>query len=368
MRPPNTTWVVFLGIVLAVLVFGGFVPNSVVAAAKVLVVPTGYPTIQSAVDAARPGDRIKLRPGTYREQVSIGKDLAIAGSGSRSTTIRAPETLVAGEDGANSIVEIHSGASVAMSRLAVSGPGAGTCDDGALGSGIRVLSGGHLDLSFARISRIQDTPIAPCFHSGDAILIGDFPVGTGSATIRSSEITGYQDAGIVILNQGSTGTVLNNVLTGQDGLSTDGIEFVLGAVGRISRNVVSGNACRAPDPGCGPDFFTETQHAGIAAGGTETVITRNLLYDNQVGIYVTDSAEISRNVLLNNRYFGMALQDGSFTVTRDRIQGGGGGVAVIAAAADTTAVLNRLKVVGTSGPTVQKFECCGFTATTIGAS
>ena len=62
----------------------------------------------------------------------------------------------------------------------------------------------------------------------------------------------------------------------------------------------------------------------------------------------------------------MALQDGSITAKHDRISGGAGGVAVIAAFADTLAVLDHVKIAGTSGLPVQEFECCGFTATTIG--
>jgi len=81
---------------------------------------------------------------------------------------------------------------------------------------------------------------------------------------------------------------------------------------------------------------------------------------------VGEAAELSHNLLVNNDYFGLALQDGSFTSTEDVIVGGAGGVAVIAAFADTTASLNRVTITGTSGPAVQSFECCGFTATVIG--
>src|SRR6476661_5843916 len=35
-------------------------------------VPEEYPTIQAAVDAAQPGDLVRIGPGTYREQVVVG--------------------------------------------------------------------------------------------------------------------------------------------------------------------------------------------------------------------------------------------------------------------------------------------------------
>jgi len=45
-------------------------------------VPSEYPTIQAAVDAAKPGDLIRISPGTYREQVVVPaakRDLVIRG-------------------------------------------------------------------------------------------------------------------------------------------------------------------------------------------------------------------------------------------------------------------------------------------------
>jgi hypothetical protein len=166
-------------------------------------------------------------------------------------------------------------------------------------------------------------------------------------------------------------TISDNVITGP-GLSpvvaTGGVEFIFGAVGTVSHNIISGNACGSPALGCGPDFFNEFQVAGITGGGPGTVITQNLLYGNQVGIYAVDTAQISHNTFADNHYFGMPLQDGSFTASHDKISGGVGGVAVIAAFADTEAILDKVKIAGTSGTPVQKFECCGFTATVIAPS
>ena len=171
----------------------------------------------------------------------------------------------------------------------------------------------------------------------------------------------------MILGEGSSASISGNVVTGPgQSVSTDGIELVLGAAGTVSENVVSGNVCVPGDLDCGPDFFGEFQHAGIVGGAQEkTVISRNRVYRNQVGIYVADSARLSHNTLVDNSYFGLALQDGLLTSSHDRVLGGVGGVAVIAASADTRAVLDHVKIARTSGAPVQKFECCGFTATTI---
>ena len=123
------------------------------AGKHVLVVPTAYPTIQAAVDAANSGDKITILRGVFREQVSVGKDLTITDTGSHRTTIKAPGTLVPGEDGLRSIVGIHGDATVAMAHLAVSGPGPGTCEESPLHSGINVTPGSHLDLRRAKVTR-----------------------------------------------------------------------------------------------------------------------------------------------------------------------------------------------------------------------
>lgn len=55
-------------------------------------VPPGcYSTIQDAVDHASPADIINVGPGTYNEQVTIGKPLSLLGAGANRTAIDATE-------------------------------------------------------------------------------------------------------------------------------------------------------------------------------------------------------------------------------------------------------------------------------------
>lgn len=338
-----------------------------------LVVPTAFPTIQSAVDAAAPGATIQILAGTYTEQVRISQAVTIVGAGMDSTVIRAPSTTLARNKlrEAN-IVDISGGATVSMSRLTVAGPGPGTCKKGALSAGIRVRGEAHLNLRFAAVRNIHDTPFAACFRSANGILVGAVPAPTASLTIEHSEVTNYQGAGIVVLGFGSTATITHNTVTGPGlagGVATDGIEFPVGSVGTIAHNTVSGNVCPPADPTCGPDWFTQFQHAGILAGGwgPGTVVHDNLVFDNQVGLLLGEADRISDNRMVDNDFFGLALFDGTFVVDGAQISGGGGGVWAIATSIDTNVVLNGVTFSGLSGPEIAKVECCGFTATvTVG--
>ncbi|MEV7403473.1 right-handed parallel beta-helix repeat-containing protein [Streptomyces sp. NPDC091267] len=66
---------------------GASVPSASAAAPGDRVVHPGQ-SIQAAVDAARPGDTIVVRPGTYRESVLINKPgLTLRGSGNRTVIV-----------------------------------------------------------------------------------------------------------------------------------------------------------------------------------------------------------------------------------------------------------------------------------------
>lgn len=104
--------------------------------------------------------------------------------------------------GSTSIVEIHGGANVALSRLSVSGPGLNSCADGSLGNGVAVFDGAHLDLTSAAVRHIHDTPLANCFPGGLGIVVGDPFSTNATATIRQSEISDFAGVGIIVFNEG----------------------------------------------------------------------------------------------------------------------------------------------------------------------
>jgi hypothetical protein len=343
-----------------------------------LVVPTDYATIQSAVDAVRPGGTVTVLAGTWFEQVTITKNLTLAGAGMDATIIRAPATLVPGPLGSPAIVEIYNGAEVSMSGLTVSGPAAAACGSAdVVRWGVRVHPGSHLEFGFAAVRDIHNTPMAMCPRSGTAISVGSSTPGAepSSLTIHHSEVTNYQSVGIIVLGEGSWADISRNTIAGPGhagGVPTNGIELVAGAVGTVDHNTVSGNVCPAGMPDvCGPDFFTQFQEAGIAAGGSGpgTVISHNLLVGNQMGLFISEVDELAHNTIVDSDYFGIGLvgvTDGLFTIEGAEIAGGAGGIWVTAVLVDMTVVLRKVTFTGLSGSDVEILEDGGFTATVIG--
>jgi len=65
---------------------------------KILTVPDDYPTIQSAVSAAGPGDTVSVRKGLYTENINISKSLTLQGEDR--------ETTIIDGDGSGSIIHI----------------------------------------------------------------------------------------------------------------------------------------------------------------------------------------------------------------------------------------------------------------------
>lgn len=84
-----------------------------------LKVPSQYPTIQSAIDAASPGSTIAVAMGTYTEQITIAKSVNLLGAGSGRTIIQSPTNLKVDPFGLPWTLEVTNGAVVTMSGFTV---------------------------------------------------------------------------------------------------------------------------------------------------------------------------------------------------------------------------------------------------------
>ncbi len=333
-------------------------PNSIYAD---IIVPIDFPTIQEAIDAANEGDVIKILPGTYTEQITISKSLTLIGSGAQSTIIEAPplEELELNVIERPYIVEVNNGAKVTIKGFTIKDPEGTDC--GQL-IGVTVLEDGIIDLKHAIVKGCTD----------NAILIGAppfFPGGpqVGHATITKTFVTDYQNHGVFALGSNTTLAMSYNkiISSNPNTLATVGILFVFGATGTITHNEVSENICNIPDT-CGPDFFNQFQAFGIVADNAEqgSVISNNYVSNNDGGIAVVGESGcciVDYNKLTDNRFFGITIVDGEHTISNTKIFGGQVGAAAVAITANTTATLDRVKIVNAEIP-IQALSTGNLTA------
>lgn len=205
----------------------------------------GYPTIQAAVDAAAPGDRINVCAGTYVEQVTIpvGKDnLELRSVGHWQAVIRAPALMA----DPKAIVRVSGSQNVTILAFTITGPGGTPCDS--LRYGVRVDNAGSANILGNHITDIRDTPAPPnvsgC-QNGVAVLVGRMLEGTtGSARIIGNVIERYQKNGPTIDNAGSNAEIAHNRILGVGPTATiaqNGVQVSRGATADIEHNFISGH-------------------------------------------------------------------------------------------------------------------------------
>lgn len=319
-------------------------------AASLITVPTDFPTIQAAIDAASHGDTINVLPGKYTEQLTITDSLTLIGSGTKATIIKAPIVVVPGLNGIPNIIEIGDGAKVTMKGFTISGS-----DDKGFSR-----CGGLTAVSVQENAdiRLDSMAIKDCNMVAVRVGANDFfggPLGpqVGHATITRTDVSGYKLTGLVAFTEGSTLTVSRSRITAaEEVIGPIGI-FISGAKGVITHNQVSGNICKLF---CGPDFVTQFQGFGIAADSVDTgsVISSNVVSNNDAGILVEENnqcCKIDHNTLTKNRFFGIIVLDGEQTISNTKISGGNVGVLAVAFSVDTVAKLDRVLIRGATIPT-----------------
>jgi hypothetical protein len=306
----------------------------------------GYNTISAAITAAGIGDTINVCAGTYVEQVTISQDLILNGAGSGTTTVKAPAVLLPDTFGYYNIITIFGATTNAeISGFTISGPGPSNC--GSLHTGIFVQKGAYANIHDNVVADIRDNPLSGC-QNGVGILVGRAAFATtGSADIKDNTITNYQKGGIVVNNAGSSANVVDNTVTGAGAttmIAQNGIQISSGGTGTITGNSVSGNLC--DHASCGPDPMTQTQSTGILLFGVPggVVVSGNTVFDNDIGIYniATGITDINNNVLTNNRYEGVILDQGDALVVDNKVIGGNIGVLAVSYTGNTADSMGTL--------------------------
>jgi parallel beta-helix repeat protein len=250
-----------------------------------------FRTIQAAVDAANPGDTIRVNPGKYVEQVTVPDDkdrLRIEARQERRAVIVAPAKLT----GTNAVVRVAGAERVTLDGFTITGPMADW--------GVHVDKGGSATIRDNLITGIG-TGLADDAPTGGAVLIGGRSADgktPATATVDDNTIVDYHRGGIVVVNEGTEATITDNTVTGSGPnkfVAQNGIQVAFGAAAVIDDNRVSRNVYT------GSDF----EAAGIFVfDAGSVVVTDNRLSRNQDGILVEDTDGI---VIARNRIDGSVL-------------------------------------------------------------
>jgi parallel beta-helix repeat protein len=292
-----------------------------------------FTTIQAAVNAAaNSGDTILVDPGAYLEQVTINKSLTIQGNGA-GATIQAPTTLTPDSFNLNVLVEIGNAATATMSNLNVQGPSP------TINMGILVVGGATANLTGITVSHIHQGASSFGDQTGHGILVGgtsSSAVGqVGHATITNCTVTDYQKTGILIGDNGSSGTITGCTITGVGPttfIAQNGIQFSQGtaAGATVSNSTISGDEFTGTS--AGPDPFNDVNSAGILSFIDSSSFTGNTVFGNDWGIYTTNTGStgttITGNTVRDNRFVNLFLDIGTATVSNNTISGSNIGVAV----------------------------------------
>jgi parallel beta-helix repeat protein len=356
------------------------------AGSRTIVVPRDFATIQAAIDAAAPGATINVGSGTYTEQLVIIKDLALHGAGALATFVKSPGSLapyavtVSGTPLA-AIIRVAEGAHVRMSGLTVSGPG--PCG---IVSGVSVLQAADLELTDSRVSDIVPAATTCTDAQGYGVQFGvyeraiiDGQRGTSaSGRVSNVVVDTFLSGGLIaVAPYPPDGTALTKVAftnnlnvagVSQYQSAPNGIWARLDATAQVTGNTVVGDACTYAE--CGPDPTSQIQSAGIVIESAipGSTVADNHVSDSDIGIYdifSPDCCKISGNVLTNNRYFGLVIQDGNGETRGNTISGGQVGIGVIADAVDTVGILRGDSITARTLAPVREIDCCGVTAAAV---
>ena len=155
-------------------------------------VPTDYPTIQSAVDAANPGDLVLIAAGTYREEVAVTTERLVIRGADRNNTI------IDGE-GVRSNGLLITADGVAVENLTV----INAVGNGVFWTGVEGFRGSYLTTIYAGNYGIY------AFDSSDGLI--EYSMGSGAP-----------DSGFYVGQCDPCNTIVTNVVAEYNGMGYSG--------------------------------------------------------------------------------------------------------------------------------------------------
>jgi Right handed beta helix region len=334
-------------------------PNIIVAKTKALGPTATYITIQSAVNAARPRDIIRVCAGTYDEQVVIQTELVLEADNGvvvKPVAVCANATGPTGDTIAAIILALNS-ANVQLEGFIVDGSanGIAECSPPLIGIFYQDASGivSHNEVRHMRLV----SSLGSC-QSGNAIEVESSGSGHASVTITNNTVDKYQKNGITANESGTQISINENTVTGVGptvGAALNGIQIGFAAQGTITSNSIANNV-HSP---CTSVSVCPANASGIPIYQSHGMhMEHNVLGANQVGIFVAantafvGSSTIFHSVALD----GIALVGDGNTATGNNVSNSDDAAVFIQGNSNTVstntftgATVGILKISGSSG-------------------
>jgi len=187
-----------------------------------LIVPSGYSTIQSAIDAAVDGDTIQVAPGTYYENLEwANKCIALVGA-------KAHDSIFGGEGGLSVVDAAGIGRCLKMTDV----PDSVSIDGFTFASRVEgfTFTGGHMQYQEGQIQGLH-------FYSGGGLYLNN-----SSPKLEKNTITGNSaDDGGGLLLWDSGATLTNNIITANSALNNGGGLFLDYSCPQLMNNTITSN-------------------------------------------------------------------------------------------------------------------------------
>lgn len=267
-----------------------------------------FTSIQAAVNAADAGDRIRVYPGTYVEQVTITSELnnlKLSAVGAPDQVVIAPTVFTA--DKTEAIVHVSGATGVQIDGFLISGASAPAGAGAGANYGVLVDNGGSASVTDNHIVAIGDVPLSG-IQEGIGVQFGftdsmGTVLSSGSGSATRNVIEDYQKGGVVVIGAASDADVDHNTIRGVGPtavIAQNGIQVSDGATADVTHNSVTGNVYTGK----------EVVATGILLFETADVRVRhNSVFANDEGIllFFADDSEVSHNTVTGNDFNGIGL-------------------------------------------------------------
>jgi len=286
----------------------------------------GFTHIQEAVNAASPGDEIRVCKGVYVEQVKISKPLDILADNGAILMPSAMQANAASLFDAAPIATallVADTQGVSISGLTVDGAnnGVGACAPDLIGISFLNASG---ELDHVAVRNFKLAAALNGCQSGTGIFVESGSGGMSRVEIDHCTVHDFQKNGITADEKGTLAIIHRNVVTGlgpTTGAAQNGVQIGFGAAGSILNNTVTNNVW-AP---CNDIATCTTVATNILVTESDGVdVSGNTVGIGQVNIFVhgSDSAIDNNDTFASSVFDGIRVQGDQSRVRRNRVRSG----------------------------------------------